>query len=497
MIVQDRTRGSTNISYVPSSRKRALSRRPLRHLVAVAAAFGAVAATTSAGAHVDPQDAPAHLHLGEVEAGDVGTLTRAVPAVDWQTPMVTCDGDPGPTAISAPPTCDDGLVFTWTVEVDTASELLRVDWDQPYRQDSFALRVTDEDGTTWSTTSANTYSRGVSIDAPGGTYTIELQPERTVGTIVRLRAGAVDAYDPDLLAGDDGALLPNLRATPPFEFGFVAPINPLNSMFLASDDLNPGVELGGQQPMSCTADEVQEASDPTRNNPPVALLRCLRFTSGPHNVGPGHLDLKFPIRSRTLAGEDLDTIEEMTQVVHHADGSRTERDAGTWEYHATHGHYHYVDVLYYELYAVRDASTGELEQVGIGRKSGLCPADQGYGAWTSYAQSPQNQIGSAQQGSCLPAFGAGDHAMGISSGWGDYYRWQRPGQYVDFSTQGDGLFVVRVTIDVLDNVLETDETDNASYALVRITGNEVEILERGQGSDPWDPAKLVHDDGRI
>ncbi len=462
--------------------------------MALAAASIAASGIDADGNHVDAPDAPAHEHLGEVASGHLGTLFGGDVALFWQTPPFACDGEPAATGVSAPATCDEVAAFEWTFDVGpTDASLLRVDWDQPYRQDDHALEVTAPDGEVLRAASGNTYSRGVSWEFPyAGTWTVRLEPLRTDGTIVRLRAGLVEPPTPA-----DGALLPNLRATPPFEFGFVAPINPANSMFLAGDDQNPGVEAAGVRPMSCTADEVQEASDPSRNDEPVLLLRCLRFTAGPHNVGPGHLDLRFPIRSRVLAGEPRDTIEEMTQVIHHADGSLAERRAGTWEYHATHGHYHYVDVLYYELLAVRDATAGTLEQVGIGRKSGLCPADQGYGEWSSFLQSPQNQVGSAQQGSCLPAFGLGDHAMGISAGWGDYYRWQRPGQYVDFSGQGDGLYVVRVTIDVLDNVLETDETDNASYALVRVIGDAVEVLERGIGQDPWDPARVVHDDGRV
>lgn len=43
---------------------------------------------------------------------------------------------------------------------------------------------------------------------------------------------------------------------------------------------------------------------------------------------------------------------------------------------------------------------------------------------------------------------------------------------------------------------ETNETDNTSYADLRVTGAEMDVLERGQGMSPWDPAKAAASDGR-
>ena len=40
-------------------------------------------------------------------------------------------------------------------------------------------------------------------------------------------------------------------------------------------------------------------------------------------------------------------------------------------------------------------------------------------------------------------------------------------------------------------MLETDDDDNYGYGLVRITGDEVETLERGIGRSPWDPHKRI------
>jgi hypothetical protein len=53
------------------------------------------------------------------------------------------------------------------------------------------------------------------------------------------------------------------------------------------------------------------------------------------------------------------------------------------------------------------------------------------------------------------------------------------------------VYLVRTTADKDNHVLEENENDNTSYALIRVTGENVTILERGQGTDPWDPRKVV------
>jgi hypothetical protein len=74
----------------------------------------------------------------------------------------------------------------------------------------------------------------------------------------------------------------------------------------------------------------------------------------------------------------------------------------------------------------------------------------------------------------------------MSPGWGDAYRYQRPGNFVDFAQGGDGFYVVRTTADPENVVLESDEQDNTSYAYVRVIGEQIDLLETGLGTSPWD-----------
>jgi hypothetical protein len=138
----------------------------------------------------------------------------------------------------------------------------------------------------------------------------------------------------------------------------------------------------------------------------------------------------------------------------------------------------------------------ELSRVGNGNKSGFCPADQGYGEWTTFDQQAGGALSRIQGSDSCFAF-SGNGAMGLTAGWGDFYRWQRSGQYIDFTGVGDGSYVVRATVDILDNVLETDETDNASYALIEVVGDVVTILERGYGASPYEATRTIVTDNRV
>jgi hypothetical protein len=71
------------------------------------------------------------------------------------------------------------------------------------------------------------------------------------------------------------------------------------------------------------------------------------------------------------------------------------------------------------------------------------------------------------------------------------YRWQRPGQYVEFGSNGDGRYVVRSTVDHLNHILESNDSNNSAYALIKIVGDHVQLLERGWGTGPFDPHKVV------
>ncbi len=427
-------------------------------------------------------------------AADFGLKLTLGRAVFWPGVHIAS----GSVSDSAACTADTCPSYPLTIVAGAAR--LRVAIDNPVRQDTFGIEVLDPAGKiAGSDATNNQFASEVLIDKPAaGTWTVRVVPESVIDSSFRLRAKLERAL-PTKPAGKV-AMLPNLRTVPPYEFGFIAPANPLNAVY-PPDTVNPPLDVAGVHPLSCAADEMS----------PVALggggaTKCLRLTSGPMNVGSGAFDMLFDFVSDTVAGKVDPVLSQgpMRQVIHYSDGSVSERPAGTYSFHKTHAHFHTDQVLSYDLYKVDNPATGAIHPTGAGTKSGFCPADQLFGDWNSFAQMPDGTFGEGDSatGTCFSPDGG---QIGLSIGWGDVYRWQRPGQYVEFGGQPDGLYVVRTTADKFNHVVEENETDNSSYAYIRVSGvapasggvqtaatNEtVTILERGFGTDPWDKTKVV------
>ena len=419
--------------------------------------------------------------LPNTASADGGLALKLGQAVFWTGPHVA-SGMVSDSSSCTPSTCP-----SWPLSVVADAARLRVAIDNPSRENTWTIEVVDPKGAVAaSAATSNAFAAEALVTKPvAGTWTIRVVPTSVKDSGFRLRA-KLERVVPKLPSGKV-ALLPNLKTVPPYEFGFVAPANPLNAVY-PPDTVNPPLDVAGVHPLSCAADEMA----------PVAAggggaTKCLRLTSGPINVGSGPFDMLFDFATDTASGKVDPVLLQgpMRQVIHFSDGSTMERAAGTYSFHKTHAHFHTDQVLTYELFHVDNPSTGGLTQTGVGTKSGFCPADQLFGDWHTFTQLPSGSFGqgdSAVGGNCFAPQGG---QLGLSVGWGDVYRWQRPGQYVEFGGQGDGRYVVRTTADKYNNVLEENESDNTSYAYIEVTGENVKILERGQGTDPWDTTKIV------
>lgn len=382
---------------------------------------------------------------------------------------------------------------SWPLDLVAGARRLRVGLDTPSRSDSFVIELLDPQGALIaSAENANQFNtEAFVIDPAPGTWTVRVRPSNVSNASFRMRA-KLESSLPEDLPHDEARkpLLPNLRTVPPYEFGFIAPANPLNGVY-PPDTINPPLTVLGISPLSCTADEMA----------PVILgggaaRHCLRFTSGPMNLGPGIYDMRFRMLEDLLAGtahlqptELLSRVVAgpMDQVIYYSDGSTETRQAGTYSFHPVHAHFHDDYVLSFQLYKVVDGS-GALERVGVGTKSGFCPADQLFADWSRFDQGYAKPGGDQPLGNCTSPI---DGVLGLSVGWGDVYRWQRPGMYVEFDGQVNGRYVVRSLVDEFDHVIEANETDNVSYAYIEVEGDEIRILERGWGHDPWDDGKVL------
>ena len=300
--------------------------------------------------------------------------------------------------------------FTWKLQLTKPAHRLRVAIDTPSRESSFTIEVLDPSGAV-AGTATNSNRFNIEAFVPGakaGLWTVRVIPRDAAYASFRLRAKSEAARPKPT---KKVALLPNLQATPPYEFGFVAPANPLNGLY-PPDTVNPPLDVLGVHPASCAVDEAVEDG----------ASRCLRLTTGPRNAGAGPMDLSYvPVEH----GLGLLAEGPVTQYVHWSDGSITKRAAGSFLFHKTHAHYHFQDILDYAIYRVVG---GKLVPAGHGTKAGFSPADQLFADWSTFGQEEGQFVEGASTARSI-----GASTFGLSVGWGDVYRWQRPGQYVEFA----------------------------------------------------------------
>ena len=290
-------------------------------------------------------------------------------------------------------------------------------------------------------------------------YTIVATPEGVQDSRVRFRA----KLEPRPKRTARRVLLPNLRITPPFEITLQGAPWYLGRF-----------GMGGP---SCFPEETVQ----------YLVTRCLRFSFGPENAGVGSLELIYAPPAEE-GGRNV-----LYQVVHHSDGSTRRREAGTYEYHAAHAHYHHPLIAGQQLFKVTNPRTGRLQEAGVARKTGFCMHDYSLVDWRRFYQALS---GSVQSNCGVAEVPIEDLTMGLSTGWADVYPYDLEGNFIDFDDHGDGFYVIRAFTDQSGTIAETNENDNTSYAYFKVSGDETELLERGYGDDPWDEGKRILVDPR-
>lgn len=347
-------------------------------------------------------------------------------------------------------------------------------------------------------------SKDTSQAPVSGAWTIRVIPESVVDMAFRMRA-KLEAPAPDPV----GLLSPNLRIIPPFELGFP----------VTTGSFGPGVP-GGPGSGSCMATEITEPLEQhvlEGSSPDVTEVPrlCLRYSMGLENAGDGPFRLVNQVPAGT-ANRTIDvfglTERPLIQQVcdFRGDGCQAQevKNGPTGRFHARHLHVHYQNAYFFQLFGVdegwrRGDPTPELEAVTDGRKLGLSTTQEKLADWGRFYQRPPNFFGKQADTSGCPAgpFSEGGPCdeIRLQAGWGDLYEWNRDGNYVDFphseSLLGmprEGFYVLRGTADRDQQIVESDKTDNDSYAFFEVTENgKVELIERGYGTDPWDPDKVV------
>ena len=274
---------------------------------------------------------------------------------------------------------------------------------------------------------------------------------------------------------------PDLAADAPWHLTFEQPLPMVvveGGNFTAMAGLhNTNTTVAGQPVYACLPEETVEEG----------ARRCLRFTSGFASLGPGKFEV-YGSSTTPVAPNG----GPLFQNVYRSDGSHYTRPAGEFAFHPYHAHYHVLGIAQFQIYRVVGGQT--LVPAGTVLKEGFCLGDIKIYNWHSFAQS---EIDPNSVDNCEPApqsDGTWRFYEGIDAGWEDSYKWQTSGQFADFADNPDGYYVLRVTVNPQGHLVESDgghDANNVAYTYFQVTGNDVHQIERGHGSDPWDPNKIV------
>lgn len=173
----------------------------------------------------------------------------------------------------------------------------------------------------------------------------------------------------------------------------------------------------------------------------------LRFSTTTWNQGAGPLE---------LAAGDVETGSgklRVYQVVYLSNGDSILHFAGAFEYHPAHEHMHFNDYALYTLQPV-NAPGGSAR---TGAKTTFCVMDT-----TPIDTGLPGAPGRAFYSRC------GRDLQGMSVGWGDTYGAHLAGQEIDFTSNADGIYQLKIEVDPKKVLVESNENDNLSCVLLDI-----------------------------
>jgi hypothetical protein len=193
--------------------------------------------------------------------------------------------------------------------------------------------------------------------------------------------------------------------------------------------------------------------------------RWLRFSTVIVNVGDGPFEV---VRYMNEAGE--------LQV-----DQRVLTGSGSWAYEPTaavmywsgdgHNHMHVGDLQEYVLVS----QNGLVRRYG--EKHGFCFWDN-YQYNLSLPDAPPDPVYTGSN-SCQDLDGTVQ--MGLSVGWGDEYPYYLVDQYIKISGLPAGEYTVTATADWDNWFVETNNDNNRTEALIRLSKNGVTVLDPGIG----------------
>lgn len=197
----------------------------------------------------------------------------------------------------------------------------------------------------------------------------------------------------------------------------------------------------------------------------LADRHVLRFTSEINNAGPGELVVRGSVRSG-----------DFEQLIAHTDGGFSTHPVETGAVWGgdTHFHWHLADIARYSIELVEP--TGD-DPPPTDNKVGFCFFD-GVDRLSGDPLAPPDPVHSPDGcGNRLSA----DISMGLSVGWGDQYRFDLEGQWIDIEDLPSGRYRLVATTDPDGLLAEADPGNNTAvteFTLVVSNEGTRTLLER-------------------
>lgn len=393
----------------------------------------------------------------EAGASSPGLLAAADGTVAWGGSFEDRAAASAPNLYQAPGTCPALGCEEFTVDVDLPAGTwnkpggvqVAIDWF-PFEKNDLDLYIYGPDGTLAGRSDGTVASTAESIrlvSAANGSYRVVVVPRLVVGPMDY--RGFVEV-ERDPVREPIRELLPNLVSLTPRN-----PTMRTGAYFLDH-------EVDGTP--SCYPEETAEEG----------ARRCLRFDQIIANQGEGPLELRYRM-------EGLATDQQLRQRLYASDGSFTDVMADTYEFHPTHAHFHYKSFGQARLYQTRPDGSRQL--VRESAKNGFCMIDV-ENARFGLDATGQPHRGEAPRTYYFPRCNAPTErddtgtsmVNGISAGWADVYNWFLADQYIEITGVPDGTYILETVANPDGTVRETTRGDNLASAVIRLTGDRVELI---------------------
>lgn len=189
--------------------------------------------------------------------------------------------------------------------------------------------------------------------------------------------------------------------------------------------------------------------------------RLLRFATIIVNLGPGPFELSGQRPNTGTADMSV------TQHIYDSTGGHRDRSTTATAFYAGdgHEHWHVRDLEEYEL-----LSNGS-QKLRSGAKQGFCFYDNWKNFKDPSAATDPYYLGCAEKDP-----NALNLTMGLSRGWGDRYAPKLFGQYIDITGLSNGKYRVKVSADMPNWFLESDETNNVSWVDLQINADDTVVV---------------------